>query len=45
MAIHIFRRGVVYYWRRRVSHKLVICLDRPHVLLSLRTTSHPAARH
>jgi hypothetical protein len=44
MAFHIFRRDAVYYWRRRVPRALASLLDRPHVLMSLRTTSHVVAR-
>jgi integrase len=44
MAIHIFRREATYYWRRRTPRSLAICLGRPHVLLSLRTTSPVMAR-
>ncbi|WP_404543012.1 DUF6538 domain-containing protein [Bradyrhizobium sp. USDA 223] len=44
MAFHIFRRQAVYYWRRRTPPKLANCLGRPHVSMSLRTTSRAAAR-
>jgi hypothetical protein len=39
MAVHIFRREATYYWRRRTPRSLAICLDRPHLFMSLRTTS------
>jgi integrase len=44
MAFHIFRREAVYYWRRRPPRALVNFLDRPHLFLSLRTTSRVVAR-
>ncbi|MHC4042138.1 DUF6538 domain-containing protein [Bradyrhizobium sp. 23AC] len=44
MAVHIFRRSAVYYWRRRPPRVLANFLDRPHLFLSLRTTSHVVAR-
>ncbi|MDI4235551.1 hypothetical protein OZ411_22340 [Bradyrhizobium sp. Arg237L] len=44
MAFHIFRRDAVYYWRRRVPRALASLLDRPHLLMSLKTTSHVVAR-
>ncbi|OSI20530.1 DUF6538 domain-containing protein [Bradyrhizobium canariense] len=43
MAFHIFRRQAVYYWRRRTPSPLANCLGRPHVSISLRTTSRAAA--
>lgn len=43
MAFHIFRREATDYWRR-VPRTLANCLKRPHVFLSLRTTSRPVAR-
>ena len=39
MAVHIFRREATYYWRRRTRHALANFLGRPHVFMSLRTTS------
>ncbi|WP_430516830.1 DUF6538 domain-containing protein [Bradyrhizobium yuanmingense] len=44
MAVHIFRREAVYYWRRRPPRALANIFDRPHLFLSLRTTSPVAAR-
>lgn len=44
MAVHIFRRDAVYYWRRRAPRSLANFLDRQHLFLSLRTTSHVVAR-
>jgi len=44
MAVHIFRREATYYWRRRTPRALAICLNRPHLFLSLRTTSPVVAR-
>lgn len=44
MAFHIFRRQAVYYWRRRAPAVLANRLGRPHVSMSLRTTSRTAAR-
>jgi len=44
MAVHIFRREATYYWRRRTPRSLAICLGRPHVFMSLRTTSPVMAR-
>ena len=44
MAVHIFRREATYYWRRRTPRALAICLNRPHLFLSLRTTSPVMAR-
>lgn len=44
MAVHIFRRDAVYYWRRRRPRALANILDRPHVFLSLRTTNPVVAR-
>ncbi|WP_312016234.1 DUF6538 domain-containing protein [Bradyrhizobium vignae] len=44
MAFHIFRREAVYYWRRRTPRALAIRFGRPHVSMSLRTTSRLAAR-
>lgn len=44
MAFHIFRREAVYYWRRRTPRALAIRFGRPHVSMSLRTTSRAAAR-
>jgi hypothetical protein len=44
MAVHIFRREATYYWRRRTPRSLAICLNRPHLFLSLRTTSPVTAR-
>jgi uncharacterized protein DUF6538 len=43
MAFHIFRRQAVYYWRRRAPRALANRLGRPHVSMSLRTTSRAAA--
>ncbi|MBB4427611.1 integrase [Bradyrhizobium sp. CIR48] len=45
MAVHIFAgKPSVYYWRRRPPRVLANVLDRPHLFLSLRTTSHVVAR-
>ncbi|MBB4260519.1 MULTISPECIES: DUF6538 domain-containing protein [unclassified Bradyrhizobium] len=44
MAVHIFRREAVYYWRRRPPRALANILQRPHLFLSLRTTSRVVAR-
>ncbi len=44
MAFHIIRRDATYYWRRRVPQPLAKVLHRPHVFLSLRTTSLAVAR-
>jgi integrase len=44
MGFHIFRRQATYYWRRRTPAVLANCLVRPHVFLSLKTTSRTAAR-
>jgi acetyl-CoA carboxylase carboxyltransferase component len=44
MAVHIFRREATYYWRRRTPRALAICLGRPHLFMSLRTTSPVMAR-
>jgi hypothetical protein len=44
MAFHIFRRQAVYYWRRRAPRALANRLGRPHVSMSLRTTSRMTAR-
>ena len=44
MAVHIFRREATYYWRRRTPRSLAICLNRPHLFMSLRTTSPVMAR-
>ncbi|MEH2506376.1 DNA-binding transcriptional ArsR family regulator [Bradyrhizobium sp. AZCC 1578] len=44
MAVHIFRREATYYWRRRVPRALAIFQGRPHVFMSLRTTSPVTAR-
>lgn len=44
MAFHIFRRQAVYYWRRRAPAVLANQLGRPHVSMSLRTTSRMTAR-
>ncbi len=44
MVFHIIRRDATYYWRRRVPTALAKILERPHVFLSLRTTSLPVAR-
>jgi hypothetical protein len=44
MVFHIIRRAATYYWRRRVPRALAKILERPHVFLSLRTTSLPVAR-
>jgi integrase len=44
MGFHIFRRQAVYYWRRRTPAVLANCLDRPHVFMSLKTTSRAIAR-
>ncbi|QDM20934.1 hypothetical protein FIU28_07260 [Tardiphaga sp. vice154] len=44
MGFHIFRRQATYYWRRRTPAVLVNCLVRPHVFLSLKTTSRATAR-
>jgi integrase len=44
MGFHIFRRQATYYWRRRTPAVLANCLVRPHVFLSLKTTSRTTAR-
>ena len=44
MAVHIFRRHAVYYWRRRAPRSLANFLDRQHLFLSLKTTSRVVAR-
>ncbi|HEV2159314.1 DUF6538 domain-containing protein [Bradyrhizobium sp.] len=44
MAVDIFRRSAVYYWRRRVPRSLANLVERPHLFLSLKTTSRTAAR-
>lgn len=44
MAVHIFRRDAVYYWRRRAPRSLANFLDRQHLFLSLKTTSRVVAR-
>ncbi|MFK4509308.1 hypothetical protein LPJ38_16190 [Bradyrhizobium daqingense] len=44
MAVHIFRREAVYYWRRRAPRSLANFLDRQHLFLSLKTTSRTVAR-
>jgi hypothetical protein len=44
MAVHIFRREATYYWRRRTPCALAKVLKRPHVFMSLRTTSPVLAR-
>ena len=44
MAVHIFRRETTYYWRRRTPRALANFLGRPHVFMSLRTTSPVMAR-
>ncbi len=44
MAVHIFRREATYYWRRRTPSALAKILGRPHVFMSLRTTTLPLAR-
>jgi hypothetical protein len=44
MAVHIFRRDATYYWRRRTPRALAIFMGRPHVFMSLRTTSPVTAR-
>ena len=44
MAVHIFRREATYYRRRRTPHALANFLGRPHVFMSLRTTSPVMAR-
>jgi hypothetical protein len=44
MAAHIFRRNAVYYWRRRPPRSLASFLPRPHLFLSLKTTSRVVAR-
>jgi hypothetical protein len=44
MAVHIFRREATYYWRRRTPIALAKILGRPHVFMSLRTTSLALAR-
>lgn len=44
MAVHIFRREATYYWRRRTPIALATYFDRPHLLMSLRTTSPAIAR-
>lgn len=44
MAVHIFRREAVYYWRRRAPRSLANFLDRQHLFLSLKTMSRVVAR-
>jgi hypothetical protein len=44
MAAHIFRRNAVYYWRRRPPRPLASFFSRPHLFLSLKTTSRATAR-
>jgi hypothetical protein len=44
MAVHIFRREATYYWRRRTPRALANFMSRPHVFMSLRTTSPVMAR-
>src|SRR6516162_5298428 len=44
MAAHIFRRNAVYYWRRRPPRPLASFFSRPHLFLSLKTTSRVTAR-
>jgi hypothetical protein len=44
MAVHIFRREATYYWRRRTPIALAKVICRPHVFMSLRTTSLALAR-
>ena len=44
MAVHIFRREATYYWRRRTPRALANVMRRPHVFMSLRTTSPVMAR-
>ena len=43
MAFHIFRRVAVYYWRRRAPRALANFLKRPHLSISLKTSSRTAA--
>lgn len=43
MAFHIFRRDAVYYWRRRTPRALASLVGRPHLSMSLKTTSRAAA--
>ncbi len=44
MGFHIFRRQATYYWRRWTPNILASCLARPHVFLSVKTTSRTIAR-
>ncbi|WP_425304857.1 DUF6538 domain-containing protein [Bradyrhizobium erythrophlei] len=44
MAVRIFRRDAVYCWRRRPPRAPANFLNRPHLFLSLRTTSCVVAR-
>jgi hypothetical protein len=44
MVTHIFRRNAVYYWRRRPPRSLANLFPRPHLFLSLKTTSRVVAR-
>lgn len=44
MAVHIFRCEATYYWRNRTPRALANFLGRPHVFMSLRTTSPVTAR-
>jgi integrase len=44
MTFHIFRREATYYWRRRTPRALAPFFDRPHVFMSLQTTSPVMAR-
>jgi hypothetical protein len=34
-APHLWRRGAMYYWRRRLPTALATCQKRPHVFVSL----------
>ena len=41
---HLYRRGAVYYWRRKVPSELARHAGRAHLLLSLRTWNPSHAR-
>ena len=43
-AAHLLRRNAVYYWRRKIPAALVVCANRSHLLLSLRTCDPNQAR-
>ena len=45
VAAHVFRRGAVYTWRRRIPLACGINLKSPYIQLSLRTRDPEIARH